>query len=110
MTTFPVLMRAVLFAGLMRAVLFAGCFLKLGAAVTTAVPFAACDGNTLGTGVRSAAGVADIGTVVGPSVSGRRVGFAVGTAEGASDGAFEGANEGQSVENQAAVVGARDGT
>ena len=107
MTTFPVLMRAVLFAGLMRAVLFAGCFLKLGAAVTTAVPFAACDGNTLGTGVRSAAGVADIGTVVGPSVSGRRVGFAVGTAEG---GASEGANEGQSVENQAAVVGARDGT
>jgi hypothetical protein len=100
-------MRAVLFAGLMRAVLFAGCFLKLGAAVTTAVPFAACDGNTLGTGVRSAAGVADIGTVVGPSVSGRRVGFAVGTAEG---GASEGANEGQSVENQAAVVGARDGT
>ena len=105
----------------MRAVLFAGCLRKAGAAVTTAVvttavPFAAYDGNTLGTGnmigtgVRSAAGVADIGTVVGPSVSGRRVGVAVGTAEGASDGASEGANEGQTVENQAAVVGARDGT
>ena len=69
----------------------------------------ACDGNTLGTGVRSAAGVADIGSVIGPLVSGRREGFAVGTAEGASDGASEGANEGQTVENHAAVVGARDG-
>jgi hypothetical protein len=48
------------------------------------------------------------GSTVGINVSGT-VGFLVGTGEGASDGASDGVNDGHTVENHAALVGAREG-
>ena len=85
----------------------------------------ACEGSHVGSAVIPSVGSRDpsarsilnlgegvilkIGDLDGRGVIGVVVGDCVGTAEGASDGASEGANEGQTVENQAAVVGARDG-
>ena len=85
----------------------------------------ACEGSHVGSAVIPSVGSRDpsarsilnrgegvvlkIGDLDGRGVIGVVVGDCVGTAEGASDGASEGANEGQTVENQTAVVGARDG-